>query len=95
MLSQVIPLGDRRRSARVGAALLLAVALGGCSIPLSDLGSSDGGVLKDASGFPVVTAAPAARNEAAMEPAERAKIQNELLAARDAQAAAAAAAATR
>jgi hypothetical protein len=82
------------RGGRAAWIVLLAAALGGCSIPLADIGSSgEGGPPKDTSGFPVVTALPAPRDQGALQPAERSKIQNELIAARDAQAAAAAAAA--
>jgi hypothetical protein len=77
------------------AALLLAgLALGGCSIPLSDLpsfGGSDPAKEKDADGFLAVNATPASRDEKVLEPSERAKVESELVAARERQAAAAAA----
>lgn len=96
MLKSFKPFGPRPKGRRLLAvgALLLAAALGGCSISLSDIGSGDeDGQPKDANGFPMVNAPQGARNDLPLEPAERSRIQNELIAARDAQAAAAAAAA--
>jgi hypothetical protein len=79
------------------AVLLAGLALGGCSIPLSDLpsfGGSDPAKEKDADGFLAVNATPGGREEKVLEPAERAKVEKELIAARERQAAAAAAAGT-
>ncbi|WP_245290543.1 hypothetical protein [Rhodopseudomonas sp. AAP120] len=85
------------------AALLVAVGLGGlglggCSISLSDmpmLGSSDRAEKpKDAEGFPAVNDLPAGRDEAVLAPAERNKIEQELIAARERQANANASAST-
>lgn len=83
------------RAAAVCAALVSAPVLGGCSISLSDmplLGSSDAPKPKDAGGFPAVNDLPAERGEAVLAPAERNKIEQELVAARERQAAANAAA---
>lgn len=83
----------RARAATTAALLLLTALCGGCSISLSDMplvGSSD---KKDADPFPAVNDVPTARREdSAMAPAERNKLQNELIAARDGQNAVAAAA---
>ena len=74
--------------------LLTALALGGCSTSISDIplgtASSDTRA-KDAGAYLPVNELPPARDEAAMEPAERAKVQKELVAARDRQASAVAA----
>jgi hypothetical protein len=88
--------GPRSTRAAVAAiALLLAgLALGGCSIPLSDLpsfGGSDPAKEKDADGYLAVNATPAGREEPVLEPSERAKVESELVAARERQATAAAA----
>jgi hypothetical protein len=88
---------DRDKSAlALGALLLSVLALGGCSISIADLPVS--GTAADASGHAKETGAylpvnelPPDRDEAAMNPAERAKIQSELVAARERQASAAAA----
>ncbi len=74
--------------------LLVALALGGCAtsigeIPL-DSASSDTHA-KDTGAYLPVNQLPPARDEAAMDPAERAKVQKELVAARDRQAIAVAA----
>ena len=73
-----------------GAALLLmTLSLGGCSTSIADLplggGSSDARP-KDAGAYMPVNQLPPARDEAAMDPAERAKVQKELIAARERQA---------
>ena len=72
-------------------ALLSALALGGCSISIADLplGSTPAdapGPAKEAGGYLPVNELPPDRDEAAMDPAQRAKMQKELLAARDHQA---------
>jgi hypothetical protein len=67
---------------------LLALSLGGCSTSIADLpfGSSDGSdTSKDASAYPAVHDMPAPREEAPMAPAEQAKVEQELIAARDHQ----------
>ena len=79
------------------AALLLSVlALGGCATSIADLPlvgtPADAPARpKEAGGYLPVHDLPPNRDEAAMAPAEQAKIQAELAAARDRQAAAAAA----
>jgi hypothetical protein len=82
------------KGAWAGAALLLAaLALGGCSTSISDipLGTASSDTRKDAGAYLPVNELPPARDEAAMDPAERAKVQKELVAARDRQASAVAA----
>jgi hypothetical protein len=76
--------------ALAGAALLLAaLALGGCSTSIADIplgtASSDTHP-KDGGAYLPVNELPPAREEAAMDPAERLKVQKELVAARDRQA---------
>jgi len=80
----------------LGALLLSALALGGCSISIADLplvGTPADAPerAKDNSAYLPVNELPPDREEAAMNPAERAKIQSELVAARERQASAAAA----
>ena len=78
--------------ALAGAALLLvALALGGCSTSIGDipLGSvSSDARAKEPGAYLPVNESPPARDEAAMDPAERAKVQKELIAARERQASA-------
>jgi len=79
----------------MAALLLSALALGGCSISIADLPLAGTPVdapapPKEANGYLPVNDLPADRDEAAMTPAERAKLLSELAAARDRQAAAAA-----
>jgi hypothetical protein len=74
--------------------LFAALALGGCSTSIADipLGSASSDTrAKDGDAYLPVNQLPPARDEAAMEPAERAKVQKELVAARDRQASAVAA----
>jgi hypothetical protein len=76
--------------------VLSASMLGGCSLPIADLplaGTAANGPpqTKDASGYLPVNELPTQREEAAMNPAERAKIAGELIAARERQASAVAA----
>ena len=84
----------QQNGALAGAALLLAVlALGGCAtsiseIPIGSAASTDAKPKESASYLPV-NALPPDRDEAAMDPAERAKLQKELIAARERQASAA------
>jgi len=80
----------------LGALLVSALALGGCSISIADLPlvGTPADVPerpKEAGAYLPVHDLPPGREEAAMAPAERAKIQSELIAARDRQASAAAA----
>jgi hypothetical protein len=74
----------------------LVMPLSGCSIPVADLPlaatSADAPPRpKDSDGFLPVNELPRDREEAAMSAAERAKIESELVAARERQASAAAA----
>ena len=87
---------DRKRRAVVGGALLLlTLALGGCSISIADLplGGTPADApprSKEAGSYLPIHDLPPDRDEVAMAPAEQAKIQSELVAARDRQASAAA-----
>jgi hypothetical protein len=88
--------GRGKRARAFGALLISALALGGCSISIADLPLA--GTPADAPARPKETGAylpvnelPPNREEAAMNPAERAKIQSELVAARERQATATAA----
>ena len=89
---------DRKKRVWASGALLLlsALALGGCSISIADLplGGTPAdapGHQKEAGAYLPVNELPPDRDEAAMDPAQRAKIQKELVAARDHQASAVAA----
>jgi hypothetical protein len=88
---------DRQpRALAVAALLLSALALGGCAtsiaeLPLVGTPADAPARPKEAGGYLPVHDLPPNRDEAAMAPAEQAKIQAELAAARDRQAAAAAA----
>jgi len=80
----------------LGALLVSALALGGCSVSIADLPlvgtPADAPERpKEAGAYLPVHDLPPDREEAAMAPAERAKVQSELIAARDRQASAAAA----
>jgi hypothetical protein len=85
---------DRKpRALALGALLLSVLALGGCSISIADLPlvgtpADAPGRPKEAGAYLPVNELPPDRDEAAMDPAQRAKIQKELVAARDRQAAA-------
>ena len=86
----------RKRALALGALLVSALALGGCSISIADLPlvgmpADVPERPKEAGAYLPVHDLPPGREEAAMAPAERAKIQSELIAARDRQASAAAA----
>jgi hypothetical protein len=85
-----------KRALALGALLISALALGGCSTSIADLPLV--GTPADAPARPKETGAylpvhdlPPDRDQAAMAPAERAKIAAELAAARDRQASTAAA----
>jgi hypothetical protein len=88
-------LADRQKKTLVFAALLCAgLALAGCSSQIADLPvigtPADAPARpKEAGAYLPVNDLPPNRDEAAMDPATRAKIQAELIAARDRQAAAA------
>jgi hypothetical protein len=71
-----------------GAALLLAaLALGGCSTSISEIPIGNAASETRAPGsYLPVNETPPAREEAAMDPAERAQVQKELIAARERQA---------
>jgi hypothetical protein len=83
-----------RKARRVAAAALLlsALALGGCSTSISDLSMPAEAPArpKEAGGYLPVHDLPPNRDEAVIPPAEQAKIQAELIAARDRQASSAA-----
>jgi hypothetical protein len=84
--------GDRKTRALAAAVLLLStLALGGCSSSIADLPLI--GTPADAPSRPKESGAylpvhdlPPDRDEAALKPAEQAKIERELIAARDRQA---------
>jgi hypothetical protein len=88
---------DRKKSALAGAALLLtALALGGCSssiaeMPLLGTPADAPARPREAGTYLPVHDIPPDRDEAALPPAERARIEAELAAARDHQTSAAAA----
>jgi hypothetical protein len=86
-----MPLGRKKRALALGALLLSALALGGCSISIADLPlvgtpADAPSRPKEAGAYLPVNELPPDRDEAAMDPAQRAKIQKELVAARDHQA---------
>jgi hypothetical protein len=86
----------RKRALALGALLASALALGGCSISIADLPlvgtpADVPARPKEAGAYLPVHDLPPDREEAAMAPAERAKIQSELIAARNRQATAVAA----
>jgi hypothetical protein len=89
--------GKRKNTALVwGALLTAALALGGCSMSIADLPligtpADAPGRPKEAGAYLPVENLPPNRDEAAIAPAEQAKIKAELQAARDRQASAAAA----
>jgi hypothetical protein len=87
--------GRHHNGALAGAALLLvALALGGCSTSIAEipLGAAPSDArAKEPTAYLPVNELPPARDEAAMDPAERVKVQKELIAARERQALAAAA----
>ncbi len=87
--------GKQQSGALAGAVLLLvALALAGCSTSISEMpiGSASSDTRpKEAGAYLPVNELPPAREEAAMPPDERAKVQKELIAAREHQASAAAA----
>lgn len=67
------------------------LVLGGCSVPVADLPlggtSADESSHSKEAAYPPVNELPPDREETAMSPAERAKVQSELLAARERQSA--------
>ena len=85
-----------KRALAWGVLLLSALTLGGCSISIADLPlvgtpADAPARAKETGAYLPVNELPPARDEAAMNPAERAKIQSELVAARERQASATAA----
>ena len=71
--------------------MLLALGLGGCSVPIADLpsfGTSADAPHSTTGAYMPVNELPPDRDEAAMDPAERAKVRADLIAARDRQASA-------
>jgi hypothetical protein len=89
-------LNREKRALILGALVLSALALGGCSTSIAELpfiGTSADAPAhpKEAGAFLPVHDVPPEREEPELAPAERAKIRTELLAARDRQAAAPAA----
>jgi hypothetical protein len=90
-----MPVDRTRRVLTVGVLLVAALALGGCATSIADLPLI--GTPADAPPRPRDTGAylpvhdlPPERDQPELAPAERAKIQTELLAARDRQASSAA-----
>ena len=82
--------GRHQNGALAGAALLLvALALGGCSTSIAEIpigSTSSDAHANEAGAYLPVNELPPAREEAAMDPAERDKVQKELIAARERQA---------
>jgi hypothetical protein len=77
-----------RQSGRLalGALLMAAWALGGCSSQIADLTPADAQPRpKDAGAYLPVHDVPPARDEVVIPPEQRAKIEAELMAARDRQ----------
>jgi outer membrane murein-binding lipoprotein Lpp len=84
----------QKRAFALGALVLSALALAGCSSPIADLPSLGAPAdlsakPKDASTYLPVHDLPPQRDEAVIPPDQRAKIESELIAARDRQASAA------
>jgi hypothetical protein len=89
----LISAGQQKRVFALAALVLLAVPLAGCSSSIADLPLGTPSDVpprpKEVGAYLPVHDLPPNREEAAMEPAERARIEAELLAARDRQATAA------
>jgi hypothetical protein len=69
--------------------LLLSISLGGCSTSIADFGGAPSDTPEraaDVPDYPAVHDLPAPRDQAAMDSAEQARIEKELIAARDRQA---------
>jgi hypothetical protein len=85
-----MPVDRNKRTLALGALLLSAVALGGCSsiaeLPIIGTGASSRS--NEPAGYLPVEQLPPDRDQAAIAPDEQAKIKKELLAARDRQASA-------
>jgi len=87
--------GGNRSAWIVAALVLVAPVLGGCATSIADLPlvgvpADSPARPKEVGAYPAVHDLPSPREQSAMEPAEQAKIQTELVAARDRQAAVAA-----
>ncbi|MDR3468861.1 MAG: hypothetical protein P4M07_23265 [Xanthobacteraceae bacterium] len=83
---------SRRRRASVAMVAVLGCLLGGCSIPVADLpivGLPAGAPTRPAEPgvYPAVHDMPAARTEPTLDPADQAKMETDLIHARDRQAA--------
>jgi hypothetical protein len=91
-LAQGRGMSERQVSGALTAAALLlaALALGGCSTSISEMSigsaASDTRPKEAGGAYMPVNETPPAREESAMDPAERAKVQKELIAARERQA---------
>jgi hypothetical protein len=88
---EVGQMGRKNKALAWGALLLSALALGGCSTSIADLPivgtpADAPARQKDAGAYLPVEDLPPNRDQAAIAPAEQAKIKAELLAARDRQA---------
>ncbi|GEC15969.1 hypothetical protein [Nitrobacter winogradskyi] len=76
-------------TARIAAlAVLMSLALAGCSTSIADFETSSDSPERprDVSSYPAVHDLPAPRDQAAMDPSEQAKVEKELIDARDRQA---------
>jgi hypothetical protein len=76
----------------VTALVMLALSMGGCAtsiadMPLVGVPSDAPARPKEAGAYPAIHDIPADREQSALEPSEQLKIQKELIAARDRQAA--------
>ena len=86
--------GANRTGWIAAALLILALPVGGCAtsiadIPLVGVPSDAPARPKEAGAYPAIHDLPADREQSVMEPSEQAKLQKELIAARDRQAGAA------
>ncbi len=82
-----------RRCILAAALVVVGGALGGCSVPVADLplvGLPAGAPVRptDAAVYPAVHDMPVARTEPMLDPTDQAKIEKDLIRARDQQAAA-------
>jgi hypothetical protein len=80
-----------RRGGTLAALAMLALLLGGCATSIADLPlvgvpSDAPGRPKEAGSYPAIHDMPADREQSVLNPAEQAKIEKELMAARDRQA---------
>lgn len=82
---------------RLAAVVVMGAALAGCSLPIADLPAiglpaNTPARPQTAAAYPAVHDVPAPREQSVLQPEERARIEKELVAARDRQARAAGAA---